>query len=247
MSKTAIILSAFGSSAAAHRRVREAILDDYQVGFPDCAIEIFLASSRVREAENLPDMATLLARLSAAGCERVVVQHLLLTQGQMFAEAQEMPSGLLCGVGAPLLSDDADMEWLAQVTASQVSATVPTILAVHGNTRNPQHNAVHMAFAQRLAQHAPTVVLASLEGEPGMGPLQAMIPAAQAAGGAHIIPLFVFPGGHVLDDLLGSDPSSWRSVLGVPCTNSPTLLEQPAVRQRFIAHTQAAFTALATE
>lgn len=240
---TSIILRAFGSSLPQHRAVRALIMEEYQRAFPQCALRMVLASRRVREAEGLADMNTVCQELKSLGTERVVVQHLLLLAGQMRAEAEGETLAVPLQHAAPLLADAADIQWLAAQIHLQCREGCPNLVVVHGNTTNPQYNHTHLQLQEILVRSNAAIRFASLEGEPGPGPMHAIRPAAQAAGCAHIIPVFLFPGGHVQEDLLGSQADSWASQLGVPCTASPTLLEQEAVRARFIARTRQALAA----
>ena len=243
MNKLAIILRAFGSTEPEHRRVREAVLTAYQGAFPGAELRFVLSSRQVRVAEGLPDFETTVEELAKLSCDLVVVQHLLLVPGQMYAEAMELPHGLACRVGAPLLRHIDDAQWLAAELVRRLDPATPTIFAVHGNTRNPQYNRMHVDLWERFQALLPddaTVALASLEGEPGIGPmLDLKVPAAEI-GKAHLVPLFLFPGGHVLDDLLGGQDDSWRNQLAVPTTSSPTLMELDWIVERFIANTKAA-------
>ena len=198
MGKLAIVLRAFGSPEPEHRRVREDVLAAYAAAFPAAALLRFVLSSRmVRKAEGLPDFETTIEQLADLGCDMVVVQHILLAPGQMYAEAMELPNGIPCRVGTPLLRTEADADWLAAELAQRVDTQTPTVFAVHGNTRNPQHNHVHMDLWERTQQHldaAAPVALASLEGEPGIQPMLDLQSRAAACGRAHITPLFLFPG-----------------------------------------------------
>ena len=245
MTKYAIILRAFGSTEPAHRQVRDKVFAAYHRAFPDAAIRFVLSSRQVRQAEGLPDFDATIEALADLGVEYVIVQHLLLVPGQMYAEAMELPRGLACQVGAPLLCSDADADWFAGELVQRITPEVPTVFAVHGNTRNPQHNRVHMNLWERcegLFNGREIATLASLEGEPGVKPLYALKEQALHHGQAHIVPLFLFPGGHVLDDLLGDQEDSWRKQLEVPVSYSPTLLEQEWVVDRFIANTKDALS-----
>lgn len=237
---TAIILRAFGSSLPQHRAARATVLADYAQAFPDSPVRLVLSSRRVREAEGLPDMAAVLEDCAGQGIRRVLVQHLLLVPGQMRAEAESPASDLEILHAAPLLAEQADIDWLAALLHAHCQAGRPNLVVVHGNTSNPQYNHSHLQLQDALYRRGADMVFASLEGDPGPGPMHATRSTAQAAGAAHIIPVFLFPGGHVLDDLLGSQADSWASQLGVPCTASPTLIEQESVRQRFIEHTRQA-------
>ncbi|TVR42446.1 MAG: hypothetical protein EA402_11615 [Planctomycetota bacterium] len=239
--RTAIVLQAFGSSAPEHQRLRRELLAAYAQAFPESEIRFSISSSRVRQCEGLPEPQQILEELENQGVERVLIQHLLLIQGQMFDEAQAL-AGRACDMrlGPPLIKDAADLDWLAAHLINCLHPTLPNIIAVHGNTRNPQHNRWHLDLMPRLAHLPRPPVLASLEGEPGVQPLLALRGQAQAAGGAHLIPLFLFPGGHVLEDLLGSGDESWAQRLGVPLSHSPTLLEQGPVLARCIERSRQA-------
>ena len=155
-------------------------------------------------SEGLPDFDQTLDELKAAGCQRVVVQHLLLVPGQMYAEAMELPQGLACRVGAPLLTVDDDYDWLARELVQRIDAAVPTVLAVHGNTRNPQHNRLHMDLWARceaaVADGGAGGVGKSRGGTWDFSHVE-LKKEAMACNRAHLVPLFLFPGGHVLDDL----------------------------------------------
>ena len=195
MGKLAIVLRAFGSPEPEHRRVREDVLAAYEAAFPDAVLRFVLSSRMVRKAEGLPDFESTIEQLADLGCDMVVVQHILLAPGQMYAEAMELPNGIPCRVGAPLLRTEADADWLAAELAQRVDTQTPTVFAVHGNTRNPQHNHVHMDLWERTQLHLDDarLLLGESRGEPGIQPMLDLQSLRSRVRPAHITPLFLFP------------------------------------------------------
>jgi sirohydrochlorin cobaltochelatase len=240
MSAPAIVLSTFGSTHPAAADARAELANAFRQAFLGSPVHWALGSRRARAALDLPELGELCARLGAEHGQ-VVVQSCHLVPGQMDEEARAAAAGVTVCWGAPLLNGPADEAALADAILACRRPGVPNLAVVHGNTRNPHHNRIHMALAERLATQDPELVVASLEGEPGLAPVDALAARARAVGGAHLLPLFVFPGPHVLDDCLGDDGIAGR--LGVPLTAAPVLAAQPAVVDLLIAHARAALAA----
>lgn len=219
-----LVLTAFGTSTAA--------ADTYQhieklarERFPGYEIRWAFTSQKIREKlkksgqGDLKDLNQTLTELQAAGKTRAVVQSLHVVPGKEWEEMvrdTHRVSGIKTAVGKPLLSGAGDCQRL-------VEALIPTfpgdlkenalVLVGHGSP-HPQGEAAYLnlekLFRGRFADQ--NVFLGVVEGKPEA---EAALEAVKKSGARRVIfvPLMVVAGDHMENDILGSEPDSWKSRL----------------------------------
>ena len=68
---------------------------------------------------------------------------------------------------------------------------------------------------------------------------------AEKAGAVHFVPLMLVAGDHIENDVLGDEPDSWKSLIGVPeASCSQPLGYNAGIRDIFFRHLDTAMTAL---
>ena len=60
----------------------------------------------------------------------------------------------------------------------------------------------------------PATVVASVEGSPGLEPLQTI--RQMGSQQVNFVPLMIVAGDHILNDVLGDDEESWKNIVGAP-------------------------------
>jgi sirohydrochlorin cobaltochelatase len=127
-------------------------------------------------------------------------------------------------VTAPIVDDPKHCDWLETAIRRRCRGSEPVLVAVHGSVPDgSREDPLALALTGRL-RDLPQVAVACIEGRPGPDAALARLrPRAQAAGRAQVLPLLLAPGMHLERDLLGDEPESWASRLGVPCHAAPVL------------------------
>lgn len=244
---TPIVLCAFGTTASDARGVFDIFEQSVRSRFAGHDVRWAITSSLVRRALTQQGVAAkspleALAGLRQAGFSNVAVQPLLVTAGQEFEQldAIEIPD-LRIVVGRPLLDAPADYDLVLDALASEVRADVPNVFIIHGNENRPEANKVNFEFSMRMRSRFANAVLASLEGEPGVQPLDTIRLATARAGGVHFIPLLFTFGQHMQKDVLGDAPSSWKNRMNAQnVTSSPPLAENAKIIEIYLDHLEAA-------
>jgi sirohydrochlorin cobaltochelatase len=221
--KPAIVLAAFGTSAAAfdtyghfEQKVRER--------FPGYEIRWAFTSQKVRhklaqeQGRRLNDLPTTLRELKAAGFNRVAIQSLHIVPGEEWDKkivqvSREIP-GLKVALGKPLLSSPQDQERVLQTVAQtfpkDLKDTVVVLMA-HGSPV-PEGEKAYIAFDRLLRARYPKVFLGTVAGKPAKE--KAFEAVKQANPDTVILMPFMFLAGeHVAKDMLGDAPESWKSEL----------------------------------
>lgn len=131
--------------------------------------------------------------------------------------------------GSALLNGPKSIDELAAILTPQCTdPQTAYILCGHGSKKKPERNRPLIELHKKIRTGRNNVFLATLDGPPGN---QAPLEAVRSAGfkKARFIPLLFAAGMHVQSDIMGDQPTSWKSKLGLPCTLSGPLGEHPQV------------------
>jgi cobalamin biosynthesis Co2+ chelatase CbiK len=185
--------------------------------------------ARREPVQNLTD---LFAELRAAGHTRAAVQCLLVHEG---SETQRVVAAPTCGLGVTygqsLLADPANIDRLLEAEAPQFGGDGElTILVGHGNEDDPRSNVPFQRIDERVRAGYRDVCVAMLHGSPAP---DEVFPAVRRAEHQSVVfvPLMITNSEHVSKDILGDQPTSWRSRLGLPYRLGPSLAQLPAVME----------------
>ena len=171
-----------------------------------------------------------LERLRGEGCDDIAVVSTHITPGQEYARLLE-PAGSL-PVSEPLLANDDDLRWMADLLHGIAQEESRTLL-VMGHGTEHRANAVYSALRGLLADD---VKLACVEGDLG---LDGILDDLEAVPGRRLtlMPLMLVAGDHAKNDLAG-DEDSWKTTLQARGFDIALRLEGlgalPAVQQRFV-------------
>jgi sirohydrochlorin cobaltochelatase len=242
-----ILLVAFGAMSAAARETYAGFERDARAAFPGREIRwAYTAASLVARLQRNGEAAHTLAEayraLRAEGATAVVVQSLHLVPGEKHREILAEPApGLRVAIGAPLLDSEADLQGVAEDLLADLPADRPTLVVAHGHGREARFNAELEALKARLAAAPGSPFLTRLEGDGDPEGLARFIARAQALGRVHLLPFLLVAGDHLASDILGDQPDSFKSRLGVPGFScAGPLGTRPWVHRRFLAKLGAA-------
>ena len=258
--KKALLIASFGSTVAAARQELAALEQALAAAAPGWQPARAYTSGMVRRAlaaQGTPvdSPAEALARLKAAGVEEVFVQPTHLVRGaeyeKLAAEAEAAAGGFArLRVGRPLLESDREDGLLPFMALNHVlRALYPqqegraVVLMGHGaaGPGGRAYQAMQRAFeANRLDGYC----VGTVEGTPGFEEVRAWLRARPWARRVQLAPLMVLAGQHVLQDMAGEGPGSWKSRLEadgyeVSCTMHG-LAAEAEVRAIYAARLQAA-------
>lgn len=260
----AVVFAVYGTTRAraraaaiepAFRAVVDAVDVPCELAFSGPAVCRLMA----RRGEPAPELERVLEQAAAAGERRVAVVSGMVVDGwaqanlgeRVHAAAERL--GLEAVVGAPLLSDAADVDRLAAALMGMwppKPGTV-TLFVGHGiggpagsGYTQPRdafdaYGALGAAFA-RVGRD--DFAVACLSDGPGAA-LQAVRGLAEPGATVRLVPLMLSAGRHVLKNMGGSDDCSWSSVLAaadyVPQLCDCGLGEVAAVQELFACHARA--------
>lgn len=223
--KPALVLAAFGTTTKAFSTY-DKIGKEVKERFPGYEVRWAFTSTIVRrivkqkEHKDLPSLPEVLQGLKKAGYTRIAVQSFLLSPGEewenIVKQSLEVP-GITVAVGKPLLSSKADKEKVLKVISKEFPSDLQknaVILVGHGSP-DPKAQAAYNSFAQLLHSSYPSgnVFFGMVEFEkPGKTEVVQEVKKSGATS-VKIIPFLLVAGDHVQNDILGSGPKSWKSML----------------------------------
>ena len=146
-----------------------------------------------------------LERLRGEGCDDIAVVSTHIIPGQEYDRVRAAAGAL--PVSEPLLNDDADLRWMAEVL-SDIARQEGRTLLVMGHGTEHRADAVYAGLRAALP---PSVKLACVEGEYG---LEGILDDLEATPGKRLtlMPLMLVAGDHAKNDLAG-DGDSWKTRL----------------------------------
>lgn len=231
---TGILLVTFGTSIPEAQAAFTHIEKKVKGAFPDVPVRWAYTSSIIRrklgkEGKELDSPEVALARMMAEGFSRVAVQSLHMIPGWEFHDVQvnanafkEMTEGFKkLMVGYPALSTSEDLakavDALMAILPKDRKKDDAVVLMGHG-THHPS-NAVYEAMMYRLQRKDPNIYMGTVEGTPTLDDIKAML-LERGVKRAYLMPFMSVAGDHTVNDLVGDEADSWKSVLtaaGIEC------------------------------
>lgn len=233
-----IILAAHGSRHPGAMAALAVFRDAVAARHPSAAVAVARTVGRKHGSAaafgGARQVADVLAGLLAAGVDRVAVQSLHVVPGE---EYHEMLAGLgrflhadgggaAVSVGAPLLSDLADVDRVAGAVLASLPAgrTPDEAVVLMGHGAPPPGAGFYEVLREKLARLDPAVFFGTMPRERGapcldIGHIRDTL-AARGLKKTWLMPFFTVAGAHACCDLAGEGPDSWRGVLeaaGVAC------------------------------
>lgn len=217
ISKPALVLVAFGTSVAQARTVFDFIDRQARQRYPDYDLRWaftsqFIIDKLKKQGQITYNVAEVIEQLRNEGHTRVVFQSLHVVPGQEYRSVVEADtSGLRVSFGDALLSSEDDMDAVIKALKPALDVTQPTVVVAHGNERYPQFNVQLEAFAAKIEAQYPQLVVASVEGTPGITPLDKI--KALKPNCVNFVPLMIVAGDHIINDVLGEEADSWQNII----------------------------------
>lgn len=220
MNKPAIVLIAFGTSVAEARKVFDYIDEQARKRYPDYTVRWaftsqFIINKLKKQGQVTHNVAETIAQLRAEGVEKIVFQSLHVVPGQEYRKVLAADTaGLEVAFGDALLTSDEDIRQTIDALQPHIDADEPTVFVAHGNDNYPEYNDQIVAFAEKVEAAYPHSVVASVEGSPGVEPLQKV--KQMDPQQVNFVPLMIVSGDHMINDVAGDEEDSWKNTVGAP-------------------------------
>jgi len=147
-----------------------------------------------------------IARLTADGYEEIIVVPTNIIPGYEYDKVCAAAKGFR--LSAPLLNEDADLDWITGVL-SGIAAEEGCTLLLMGHGTDHAANEMYVRLSEKLPEN---VLLACASGE---HTLHALLPKLDCipAKTVTLMPLMLVAGDHARNDLAGDEGNSWKSIL----------------------------------
>lgn len=200
--------------------------------------------------EAIDSVEEALARMSEDGVTDLLVQTTHMLPGE---EYERLRSALAAApdrfgsvwLGAPLLDTPEDAEALARaVEASFPELREEETLCLMGHGSQALKTNVYLALNERFAAHGrDNIVVGTVEFDPGFAPVMERIRRRKPER-VYLAPLMVVAGDHANNDMAGTEPDSWKSMVEAAGFETVCVLrgmgEYPAVRELYVRRARAA-------
>lgn len=255
--KKGLLAVSFGTSVKKTRRqTLEAVEHALETAFPDRTLYRAWTSGMLRrklqktEGVQILSVEDALHEMASDGITDVLVQPTHLLEGEEFEKTRETVRSFsdrfdTLAIGDPLLSNEKDLIALAKIMEEIYGAlSSDHLLALLG------HGSSHMAFpAYELLERQfrtdgyDRFRIGTVEFSPGIAPVLETIRKTKPTC-VHLAPLLLVAGDHVIRDMCGDEPDSWKSRIereGVKAVcHLKGLGEYEAVQQMYVQHARGA-------
>lgn len=217
--KPTIVLTAFGTSVHEARKVFDYIETKAEARYPNHTVRWAFTSSFIRKKLKKEGIITLsldevISDLREKNINDIVIQSLHVVPGQEFKEIGKVDtSGLNVAVGQALLTTDGDITRVLDAVSDKLIPDCPNVFVGHGNDHHPELNKQLVAFNHALQKKFNNAVLCTVEGMPGTDALSTVKKQAKKDGKVNFIPMMIVAGDHVMNDVMGDEPDSWKNII----------------------------------
>jgi sirohydrochlorin cobaltochelatase len=225
----------------------------FKAAFPDYQIrraftaQIIIDKLAERDKLNIDNIEQAMDRLVLDKVKEVVIQPTTVLAGYEYDDviaaitpyADKFES---FKVGKPLLMDDSDYDAVADVVLSELAAfeAAGTDVLLMGHGTHHEANATYPRFENLLREKGhDDIYVGTVEGGALIEDLQ---PVLKEKGTKKVVlrPLMIVAGDHANNDMAGSEPESWKSVLEADGYEVETVLEGlgqiKAIQDMFVDH-----------
>lgn len=260
---TAILVVSFGTSFDDSRDVTiGAIEEDIQKAFPQYEVrraftaQIIIDKVKEESDEAIDNVTEALDRAVADGIKNLIVQptHLMngLEYNDLIAELDEYKDSFeKISVGDPLLTSDDDFDKvIAAITeATKDQSNDETAIVYMGHGTEADSNKVYADMQTKLADAGyGNYYIGTVEASPSLDDVVKALKENGKYKKVVLSPLMVVCGDHANNDMAGDEEDSWKTVLSGEGYEVETLMQGlgqiQAIRDIYVAHTQAAVDAL---
>lgn len=211
MKKAILAVSAGTTHAEAERSCIRPVEDALRAAFPGWEVHRAFTSRiiarRLRERGAIVESETeALARLTEEGYGEIVVAPTHIIPGGEYEKALAAAAGRR--ISAPLLADDADLDWMAALLA-QIADEESRPLLLMGHGTDHVADEIYARLQQKLGEH---IFIACTKGG---RTLSGLLPRLRRLPGRTVtlMPLMLAAGSHAAKDLAGENDGSWKTIL----------------------------------
>ncbi len=256
--KKAILLVAFGTSIPEAQKAFDNIDKMARKAFPNTEIRWAFTSKIIRrklakQGKVLDSPEIALAKLMEDGYTHVAVLslhfipgeefHDLYTNAHLFGQMKGGFERIL--VARPLLSSKEDFERVANAVMKHLPKSrkpgEAVVLMGHGSEKHPA-DALYLAMYATLQKKDPLIFLGTVEGHPTLDDIIPELKAKKVKK-VYLMPFMSVAGDHARNDMAGSEPDSWKSILeskGFKCEAVLTgMAEYPEIVEVWLDHLKA--------
>lgn len=261
--RQAILVVSFGTSYNDSRDITiGAIEEDIAAAFPEYEVrraftsQIIIDKLKERDGLEIDNVEEALDRAAADGVNVLVVQPTHLMDGYEYNDLVDALKEYedqfdKIAIGAPLLTSDADFEAVARAIAGETASydDGETAICFMGHGTEAASNQVYPAMQDELTSLGyDNYFVGTVEAEPSLEDVMAAVGAEGKYRKVVLEPLMVVAGDHANNDMAGDEEDSWKVQFAdagydVTCVIQG-LGQNAAVREIYVAHTQAAIDSL---
>ena len=228
--KPVIVLAGFGTSYETGEKNLDDIDKAMKKRFPDHEIYwAFTAQGIIdglKEAGKttyfdrevpIKNLEEIYAQLIEEGKTNVLVQSLHSMVGAEFREVVSTSTkGLNVKYSYPLTFYPENIQNAVNALVGEFGdpSDTATILCAHGNEVHPENNSQLIEMDKYLRANFDNTYLACVEGPPGFEGVAENV-AASSVSKVRFIPLMLTYGDHITNDVMGDEPDSWKTQLGI--------------------------------
>lgn len=253
--KMGLLAVSFGTSVKHTRQqTLEAVEHALKGAFPDRGFYRAWTSGMLRrtlqkaEGVQILSVEEALHEMALDGVTDVLVQPTHLLEGEEYQKTQEMVRSFsdrfdTLAIGKPLLSDEQDVIALAKIVEKSYG-DLPSdrLLALMGHGSGCMPFPAYALLERQFQKDGyDRVCIGTVEFSPGIAPVLERI-RKEKPKCVHLAPLLLVAGDHVIRDMCGDEPDSWKSRIereGVKVVcHLKGLGEYQAVRQMYVQHAQ---------
>ena len=249
--KPTIVLVAFGTSVDTARPVFEYIDKQARKRYADYDIHWaftsqFIIDKLKKQGIVTQNVAEVVAELRKNRVKSVVFQSLHVVPGQEYRSVlAEDTSGFEVAFGDALMSSNKDIDAVITALGKDIKVQQPTVIIAHGNDHHPEFNQQLVALADVIEKKYPNLVVASVEGRPGVEPLEKVKVLSAEQGSVNFVPLMIVAGDHVMNDVMGDEEDSWKSIIQAKKTEcAPSLGWNNTILEIYFSHLDSALQQL---
>jgi len=249
VAKPVIVLVAFGTSYDTGEKNLNDIDKAMRERFPD--YEIYWAFTaqgiidKLKEAGKttyfdrevpIKNLEEVYAQLIEEGKTNVVVQSLHTMIGAEFREVVSTNTkGLNVKYSYPLTFYPENIQNVVNALSVEFgdSSDTATVVCAHGNEKHPENNAQLIEMDRYLRANFENTYLACVEGPPEFDGVAEDI-AASGVTKVRFVPLLLTYGDHMTNDVMGDEPDSWKSKLGLEASSADGAGSNADVREIYL-------------
>lgn len=249
--KPALVLVAFGTSVDSARQVFDYIDQQARKRYADYDLRWAFTSQMIIDKLKKQGVVTqnveeVVADLRKEGKSNVVFQSLHVVPGQEYKSVVDVDmNGLNVAFGDALMTSDADIAAVIKALSKDIDAAQPTVVVAHGNDHHKHFNDQLVALAEVIEKQYPNLAVASVEGLPGIDPLQRVKKLSDKEGSVKFVPLMIVAGDHIMNDVMGEEDDSWKQIIMAQKTESAQSLGwNDAILNIYFSHMDKAIQSL---